>query len=133
MAIKTVTACSPAASALVAWSEFLEQTGTPVERVRELMELGWLEPAGQATHAVFFRRSDIYRTRKLTRLCEDFEMPAWQAPSSWIFWTALRIWKRASESWNADRLRLAQHVREAALPSGYFKQIYGSGRAGTDV
>ena len=75
MAIKTVTACSPAASALVAWTEFLEQTGTPVERVRELMELGWLEPAGQATHAVFFRRSDIYRTRKLTRLCEDFEMP----------------------------------------------------------
>lgn len=75
MAIKTVTACSPEASALVAWSEFLEQTGTPVERVRELMELGWLEPAGHATHAVFFRRSDIYRTRKLTRLCEDFEMP----------------------------------------------------------
>ena len=75
MAIKTVTACSPAASALVAWSEFLEQTGTPVERVRELMDLGWLEPASRATHAVFFRRSDIYRTRKLTRLCEDFEMP----------------------------------------------------------
>ena len=59
MAIKTVTACSPAASALVAWSEFLEQTGTPVERVRELMELGRLEPAGHATHAEFFRRSDI--------------------------------------------------------------------------
>ena len=39
------------------------------------MELGWLEPASRATHAVFFRRSDIYRTRKLTRLCEDFEMP----------------------------------------------------------
>ena len=75
MAIKPVTACSPAASALVAWTEFLEQTGTPVERVRELMELGWLEPASRATHAVFFRRSDIYRTRKLTRLCEDFEMP----------------------------------------------------------
>ena len=75
MAIKTVTACSPAASALVAWSEFLEQTGTPVERVRELMDLGWLEPASRATHAVFFRRSDIYRTRKMTRLCEDFEMP----------------------------------------------------------
>ena len=75
MAIKTVTACSPATSALVAWSEFLEQTGTPVERVRELMDLGWLEPASRATHAVFFRRSDIYRTRKLTRLCEDFEMP----------------------------------------------------------
>ena len=75
MAIKTVSACSPAASALVAWAEFLDQTGTPEERVRELMELGWLEPAGRATHAVFFRRSDIYRTRKLTRLCEDFEMP----------------------------------------------------------
>ena len=42
MAIEKVTACSPAASALVAWAEFLEQTGTPVERVRELMDLGWL-------------------------------------------------------------------------------------------
>ena len=64
MAIKTVTACSPAASALVAWTEFLEQTGTPVERVRELMELGWLEPASRATHAVFFRRSEYLSYQK---------------------------------------------------------------------
>ncbi len=75
MAIRTVDACAPAASAFVAWAEFLEQTGTPEERIRELMELGWLEPAGRASHAVLFRRSDIYRTRKLSRLCEDFEMP----------------------------------------------------------
>ena len=75
MAIESISACSPAASALIAWAEFLEQTGTPEERVRELMELGWLEPAGRATHAVLFRRSDVYRTRKLTRLREDFEMP----------------------------------------------------------
>jgi chaperone modulatory protein CbpM len=59
----------------VAWAEFLDQTGTPAERVHELMELGWLEPASRAAETVLFRRSDIYRTRKLFRLCEDFEMP----------------------------------------------------------
>lgn len=75
MEMKVLNSCSPAASEFVAWTEFLEQTDAPVERVRELMELGWLEPAGRAAHAVFFRRSDIYRTRKLARLCEDFEMP----------------------------------------------------------
>ncbi len=76
MAIRRSVSFSPAASALVAWAEFLEQTDTPEERVRELIELGWLEPAGRSAHALLFRKSDIYRTRKLIRICNDFELPS---------------------------------------------------------
>lgn len=74
MTMESINVCSPTASELIAWAEFLEQTGTPEERVRELIDLGWLEPASCAAHTVLFRGSDVYRTRKLTRLCDDFEM-----------------------------------------------------------
>jgi chaperone modulatory protein CbpM len=64
-----------AASEMIAWAEFLEQTDATEARIHELMELGWLQPVGRAAHSPLFRRVDIYRTRKLSRLCEDFEMP----------------------------------------------------------
>ncbi|WP_298067051.1 chaperone modulator CbpM [uncultured Mailhella sp.] len=76
MAIRRAGSFSPAVSAFVAWAEFLDQTGTPAERVRELIELGWLKPSGQSAHALLFRTSDIYRTRKLMRICDDFELPS---------------------------------------------------------
>lgn len=75
MSIRIAASFSPTASTLVAWAEFLDQTDMPAERVHELIELGWLEPAGRSAHALLFRKSDIYRTRKLVRLCEDFELP----------------------------------------------------------
>ena len=61
MAIRRAGSFSPAASALVAWAEFLDQTDTPAERVQELIELGWLEPAGRSAHALLFQK---HYTRK---------------------------------------------------------------------
>ncbi len=63
----------PSPSAWVAWAEFLELTGAREARVTELVELGWLEP-GRAAEALIFRPVDVYKTRKLVRLCEDFDI-----------------------------------------------------------
>lgn len=76
MLIKATETSFLAASSLVAWSEFVELTGIHEDRIRELMELGWLQPAGQTEEAPLFRQIDVYKTRKVDRLCEDFELPS---------------------------------------------------------
>ena len=52
----------PSRSTLIVWGEFLELTGTTPDRLSELMDIGWL------------RQDDVYRIRKLERLCSDFEL-----------------------------------------------------------
>lgn len=64
----------PTRSIYIVWSEFIELTGTTEERVRELLDMGWLEPTTTAENALLFRQNDVYRTRKLERLCADFEL-----------------------------------------------------------
>ena len=49
---------------VMACEEFMAGTGIAPERLRELLALGWLES-----------RADIYRVRKLERICCDFELP----------------------------------------------------------
>ncbi len=61
---------------LLAWTEFVEQTGIGEARVTELMELGWLQPARRTGEAPMFRQVDVYKTRKVDRLCQDFELPS---------------------------------------------------------
>jgi chaperone modulatory protein CbpM len=61
-------------SRLVAWSEFLELTGARAERVSELVELGWLQPLRQEEQTFLFRQVDVYKTRKVDRLCDDFDL-----------------------------------------------------------
>lgn len=69
-------------STLLAWAELLELTGSAEARVLELLELGWLQPSTglspdeQDPHVLTFRQIDVYRIRKLDRLCEDFELPS---------------------------------------------------------
>ena len=75
MSIRKVDISFPAASSLVAWAESVEQTGTPEDRLHELMELGWLQAVRKTEESLLFRQSDVYRTRKLDRLCNDFELP----------------------------------------------------------
>lgn len=76
MSIKKMDISFPAASSLVAWAEFVELTGTPEDRLHELMELGWLQAARKTEQSLMFRQVDVYRTRKLDRLCNDFELPS---------------------------------------------------------
>ena len=76
MPIKATETSFLAASPLVAWAEFVELTGIREDRIRELMELGWLQPSSQANETPLFRQIDIYKTRTVDRLCEDFELPS---------------------------------------------------------
>ncbi|MCH5277940.1 MAG: MerR family transcriptional regulator [Desulfovibrionaceae bacterium] len=76
MPIKATETSFLATSPLVAWGEFVELTGIREDRIRELMELGWLQPGGHTHEAPLFRQIDVYKTRKVDRLCEDFELPS---------------------------------------------------------
>lgn len=66
----------PAHSEYMAWAEFVELTGVHPDRLTEVVEMGWVEPrrTGDASH--LFSSVDIYRVRKLERICCDFELPA---------------------------------------------------------
>ena len=65
----------PAPSTVMAWEEFVEITGVAPERLQELVALGWIESRTSATQVLMFRDADIYRVRKLERICCDFELP----------------------------------------------------------
>lgn len=72
----------PMRSDFISWVEFQEATGCHPSRLGELIEMGWLEPKGSAlcenvsqeVEVYLFRVADIYRVRKLERLCQDFEL-----------------------------------------------------------
>ena len=65
----------PVPSTVMAWEEFVEITGVAPERLQELVALGWIESRTSATQVLMFRDADIYRVRKLERICCDFELP----------------------------------------------------------
>lgn len=64
----------PIRSSLIVRAEFMELSGTSESRIDELLDMGWLEPARTAESALLFRPVDVYRLRKLERLCADFEL-----------------------------------------------------------
>lgn len=68
----------PMRSQRISWGEFLEVTGCHPSRLGELIEMGWLEPetpsVDSVTELYLFRVGDVYRVRKLERLCQDFEL-----------------------------------------------------------
>lgn len=64
----------PARSELIAWAQFIEMTGLHPSFVGELIELGWLSPRRTHGEAYLFRRRDVYRVKKLSRLCNDLEI-----------------------------------------------------------
>ena len=55
---------------VMACEEFMAGTGIAPER----LALGWLESRTEGSDQ-FFRDADIYRVRKLERICCDFELP----------------------------------------------------------
>lgn len=69
---KNVTLPTP--SGYMVWEEFVASTGIDPDRLRELLALGWLD-IGQTSEQPLFRDVDIYRVRKLERICCDFELP----------------------------------------------------------
>lgn len=70
------TADVPMKSQLIAWAQFMELTGLHPSFVGELIELGWLAPRRTQGSEYLFRHSDVYRVKKLSRLCHDLEISA---------------------------------------------------------
>ncbi len=65
----------PYPSKVMAVEEFIDITGIPPEHLQELVALGWLETRTTAAEAQMFHDADIYRVRKLERICGAFEIP----------------------------------------------------------
>jgi len=73
--ITVVTAAGlPVKSELIAWAQFMELTGLHPSFVGELIELGWLAPQRTQDSEFLFRHRDVYRAKKLFRLCHDLEI-----------------------------------------------------------
>ncbi|EPR42779.1 hypothetical protein dsx2_2696 [Desulfovibrio sp. X2] len=63
----------PAPSALIAWAEVLEIAHIGTDRIAEIIELGWIEPV-RSGEDFLFHPEDVYRMKKLNRLCNDIGM-----------------------------------------------------------
>lgn len=66
----------PTLSEYMAWAEFVELTGVHPDRLTEVVEMGWVVARRTGDESHLFRSVDIYRVRKLERICCDFELPA---------------------------------------------------------
>lgn len=65
----------PNPSNVLAWDEFVELTGVSPAHLQEIIALGWIDSRTGASETYMFHDADIYRVRKLERICGDFELP----------------------------------------------------------
>ena len=65
----------PNRSNVLAWDEFVELTGVSPDHLREIIALGWIDSRTGASETYMFHDDDIYKVRKLERICGDFELP----------------------------------------------------------
>ncbi len=75
MNIVKKNATLPSHSEVMALEEFVELTGISPEHLEEILSLGWIDARTSASSALMFKDRDIYRVRKLERICGDFELP----------------------------------------------------------
>ncbi len=77
MDIKEVIAITtvPARSQRITFAQLQELTGLHPSVVGELIELGWITPERTSEDTYLFRAKDLYRLRKLDRICRDFDLP----------------------------------------------------------
>lgn len=64
----------PVQSDRIAWAQFIELTGVHPSRLGELLEMEWIVPAKAADKHYLFTRKDVFRVRKLIRICDDFSL-----------------------------------------------------------
>ncbi|MBO4300856.1 MAG: MerR family transcriptional regulator [Desulfovibrio sp.] len=65
----------PVPSTVMVREEFIRATGIAPDHLEELLGLGWLEASADGSRQRLFRDTDIYRVRKLERICCDFDLP----------------------------------------------------------
>lgn len=75
MSMTSKNSTLPSPSEVLAWEEFVELTGINPDHLREIISLGWIDARTSASNIQMFRDKDIYRVRKLERICCDFELP----------------------------------------------------------
>lgn len=66
----------PVKSEFIAWAQFMELTGAHPHVVGELIDMGWIAPRRTQSEEYLFQVSDVYRVRKLSRLCHDLGISA---------------------------------------------------------
>ena len=64
----------PVRSQLIAWTEFVELSGISGYIIADLLEMGWIKPAQSANQADLYSHADVYRLRKLRRICTDLDV-----------------------------------------------------------
>ena len=57
-------------------SKIAEESNVSEIRIVELVDLGWLQPAYEEKETIFFYQIDVYKIKKVDRLCCDFELPS---------------------------------------------------------
>ena len=62
------------ALSLITEKDFLELTGLARDRLDDLLQLEWLDRT-ETDASTLFSEGDVYRVRKLERICADFELP----------------------------------------------------------
>ncbi len=75
MDIKAKESALPDRSVYVAFEELVVICDSTPDRLNELLDLGWLSPVTTANKESLFRSDDVYKVRKLERICADFEIP----------------------------------------------------------
>lgn len=65
----------PVRSELIVLEEFILQCDCAPDILDELREMGWLKPAKSARQGDLYSNTDVYKVRKLVRICHDFELP----------------------------------------------------------
>lgn len=65
---------TPARSDKLGLSQFLDLAGITSERLDVFLDLGWIAPTRTGGNEPLFRVGDVYRLRKLERLCADFDL-----------------------------------------------------------
>ncbi len=74
MDIKKFSRELPVRSEMITWVEFVQLTEIHPTLLGDLIDLGWLDPVKTSHESYLFRVGDVYRVRKLDRICKDFEL-----------------------------------------------------------
>ncbi len=72
--IKVTQSDVPSTSRLISREDFILQTSLSTEKLEELLEMGWLKATQKTKTTLLFVPSDVYKVRKLERICLDFEV-----------------------------------------------------------
>lgn len=66
----------PIRSTRLAFTQIVEMTGLGNETLLELIEYEWISPVQTGDGHLLFQSKDLYRLKKLARLCRDLEISA---------------------------------------------------------